>query len=158
MSIEAVRKYFSQFGMEEKILEFPTSSATVELAALAVGCEPGRIAKTLSFKTAGAPILLVTAGDMRVDNARFRSRFGCKAKMLRPEETEALVGHSVGGICPFGIRQGVAVYLDGSLKRFPTVFPACGSGNSAIELSPQELERFANAAAWVDVCRPAAGQ
>jgi len=153
MSIGAVREYFSRFGMESRILEFSRSSATVELAALAAGCEPGRIAKTLSFKTPASPILIVTAGDTRVDNALFRARFGCKAKMLRPDETEALIGHGVGGICPFAIREGVAVYLDESLKRFSTVFPACGSENSAIELSPLELERFSCASAWVDVCR-----
>ena len=124
MSIERVRAYFGEFGMEGRILEFPVSSATVELAAQALNCEPARIAKSLSFSVGGAPILVVTAGDARVDNAKFKARFGVKAKMLSREDAEALIGHAVGGVCPFAVKEGVAVYLDASMKRFATVFPA----------------------------------
>lgn len=153
MAIEAVRDYFKQYGMEQHILEFETSSATVELAAQALGCEPMRIAKTLAFLIDGSPILIVTAGDTRIDNPKYKAQFGTKAKMLAPEETEAKTGHAVGGVCPFANPAGVTVYLDISLKRFQTVFPACGSSNSAIELTIRELERFSSAAAWIDVCK-----
>lgn len=154
MAIEAVRAYFKQFGLQDKILEFETSSATVELAARALHCAPGRIAKTLSFTLAdGAPMLVVTAGDGKIDNAKFKKRFQCKAKMMTPEEALAKTGHAVGGVCPFAVPEEAAVYLDESLKRFPTVFPACGSSNSAIELTLSELERYAHAQGWVDVCK-----
>ena len=153
MSIERVRAYFGEFGMEGRILEFPVSSATVELAAQALNCEPARIAKSLSFSVGGAPILVVTAGDARVDNAKFKARFGVKAKMLSREDAEALIGHAVGGVCPFAVKEGVAVYLDASMKRFATVFPACGSSNSAIELTIPELETYSRFADWVDVCK-----
>lgn len=153
MAIEKVKEYFKQFGMENRILEFATSSATVELAAQAVGCEPARIAKTLSFMVNGSPVLVVAAGDARIDNPKFKAQFASKAKMLSAEEAETLVGHAVGGVCPFAVNEGVAVYLDESLKRFETVFPACGSSNSAIELTPEELERYSNAIAWVNVCK-----
>ena len=153
MAIAEVRKYFRQFGMEKRVMELAESSATVELAAQALGCEPCRIAKTLSFQTPDGPILIVTAGDARIDNRSYKTRFGAKAKMLTPEEAVALIGHPVGGVCPFAVRAGVRVYLDESLKRFDTVFPACGSGNSAIELSLPELERYSKAAGWVDVCK-----
>ena len=153
MAIEKVKEYFKQFGMENRILEFATSSATVELAAQAVGCEPARIAKTLSFMVNGSPVLVVAAGDTRIDNPKFKAQFASKAKMLSAEEAETLVGHAVGGVCPFAVNEGVAVYLDESLKRFETVFPACGSSNSAIELTPEELERYSNAIAWVNVCK-----
>ena len=153
MSIERVRAYFGEFGMEGRILEFPVSSATVELAAQALNCEPARIAKSLSFSVGGAPILVVTAGDARVDNAKFKARFGVKAKMLSREDAEALIGHAVGGVCPFAVKEGVAVYLDASMKRFATVFPACGSSNSAIELTIAELERYSGYDCWVDVCK-----
>lgn len=154
MSIERVKAYFAALGMEDRVLEFPVSSATVELAAAALGCEPCRIAKTLSFSVGGAPILIVTAGDVKINNAAYKARFGAKAKMLTPDEAVALIGHAVGGVCPFAVNEGVTVYLDESLRRFETVFPACGSGNSAIELTIPELERYSGYAAWVDVCKP----
>lgn len=153
MSIEKARQYFGVFGMEGRILEFPRSSATVALAAETLGCDPARIAKTLSFWIGGKPALIVAAGDARVDNALFRERFQCKAKMLKAEETEPCIGHAVGGICPFGINEGVDVFLDDSLQRFATVFPACGSGSSAIELSIAELEKYSGSSGWVDVCK-----
>ncbi len=153
MAIEKVKAFFSKYGMEDRIREFDVSSATVELAALALGCEPCRIAKTLSFLVNGHAVLIVAAGDARIDNPKFKNRFGTKAKMLTPEEAETLVGHAVGGVCPFGVKEGVTVYLDESLKRFPTVFPACGSSSSAIELSIPELEQYSGFASWIDVCR-----
>lgn len=153
MSIDRVRKYFSGYGMEERIREFEVSSATVELAAQALNCEPKRIAKSLSFMTKEGAVLIVTAGDARIDNGKYKARFGAKAKMLAPGEVEELIGHAVGGVCPFGINEGVPVYLDASLKRFQTVFPACGSGNSAIELTIPELEKYSGFAEWVDVCK-----
>ena len=152
MSIERVRTYFQTFGMEDRILEFNVSSATVDLAAQAVGCEPCRIAKTLSFKIQEAPILIVTAGDAKVDNAKYKATFGAKAKMLTPDEVVELVGHAIGGVCPFGIKEGVKVYLDESMKRFETVYPACGSSNSAIELNMEQLEKLSGSLGWVDVC------
>ena len=162
MAIERVRAFFRERGMEDRVLELDLSSATVELAAQALGCEPCRIAKTLAFSAAGEPVLVVAAGDARIDNRKFKGRFGVKAKMLPPEETEAQVGHAVGGVCPFGVNDGVRVYLDQSLRRFETVFPACGSANSAIELTIPELEAAAAPIGWVDVCKgwdeaPAAG-
>ena len=153
MSIEKVRAYFAGFGMEDRILEFPVSSATVELAAKALNCEGCRIAKTLSFNAGGRPILIVAAGDARVDNAKYKARFGTKAKMLSHEEASSLIGHAVGGVCPFAVNEGVEVYLDESMKRFATMFPAAGSSNSAIELTLEELEKYSKAEAWVDVCR-----
>ena len=153
MSIEKVKAFFAARGMEDRVLEFEVSSATVELAAQALHCEPCRIAKTLSFLVNGAPILIVAAGDAKIDNPKYKAQFGAKAKMLSPDEAVALIGHAVGGVCPFAINEGVAVYLDESLKRFETVFPACGSSNSAIELTLAELERYAAPAAWVDVCK-----
>jgi prolyl-tRNA editing enzyme YbaK/EbsC (Cys-tRNA(Pro) deacylase) len=153
MSIEKVKEYFRNYGMENRVLEFETSSATVELAAKAVGCEPCRIAKTLSFMLNEKPILIVTAGDAKVANSKYKAKFGKKAKMLSPEEAKTLVGHAVGGVCPFAINEGVTVYLDESLKRFKTVFPACGSSNSAIELTMEELEKYSAFTEWVDVCK-----
>jgi prolyl-tRNA editing enzyme YbaK/EbsC (Cys-tRNA(Pro) deacylase) len=153
MAIDKVREYFKQFGIENKIMEFDTSSATVELAAEALDCEPCRIAKTLSFMTVTGCILIVAAGDARIDNAKYKARFGGKAKMLSPEEVLEKVGHAIGGVCPFGVSDGVQIYLDISLKRFPTVFPACGSGNSAIELSIPQLEQYTAFTEWVDVCK-----
>lgn len=153
MAIEAVRAYFHSFGMEERIQEFPVSSATVELAAQALQCEPCRIAKTLSFQVGEEVILIVAAGDARIDNAAYKSRFGTKAKMLALEEAEEKIGHAVGGVCPFAVKEGVRVYLDESLKRFTTVFPACGSSNSAIELTMEELERYSGSEDWVNVCK-----
>ena len=153
MAIEKVREYFKAFGMEDRILEFDVSSATVELAAQAVGCEPERIAKTLSFMLPEGPILIVAAGDAKIDNRKFNDQFHTKAKMLTPDEVVELVGHAIGGVCPFGINEGVTVYLDGSLKRFETVFPACGSSNSAIELTIPDLEKYSGYSAWIDVCK-----
>ena len=153
MSIEKVRQYFRQFGMEDRILEFPVSSATVDLAAIAVGCEPARIAKTLSFMVNGEPILIVAAGDARIDNPKYKAYFHAKAKMLSAEDALNLIGHAVGGVCPFALPAGVKVYLDESLRRFETVFPACGSSNSAIELNMGELERYSGAISWIDVCK-----
>lgn len=153
MSIEKVRAYFSQFGMEDRILEFPVSSATVELAAVAVGCAPQRIAKTLSFMVGERPILIVAAGDAKIDNPKYKARFSQKARMLSFDQAAELIGHTVGGVCPFAVKEGVRVYLDESLKRFETVFPACGSSNSAIELTIPELERYSGFEAWIDVCK-----
>ncbi len=153
MAIERVKTYFSQYGMEEKIREFDVSSATVELAAQALSCEPARIAKTLSFMADGHAILIVAAGDVKIDNHKYKEQFHTKAKMLSPEEAETLVGHAVGGVCPFAVNEGVTVYLDESLKRFETVFPACGSSNSAIELTIPELEKYVLNVQWVDVCK-----
>ena len=153
MSIEKVKKYFSEVGIDRRIIEFDVSSATVELAAAALGCEGCRIAKTLSFSLSGAPILIVAAGDARIDNQKYKARFGAKAKMLTPDEAVELIGHAVGGVCPFATKEGVTVYLDKSLKRFDTVFPACGSSNSAIELTGPELERYSDYAEWVAVCK-----
>ena len=158
MSVETVKEYFRRFGMEDRVLEFESSSATVELAAQAVGVEPARIAKTLSFRKDDGCILVLAAGDARIDNHKFRDTFGMKAKMPSPEEVLAMVGHPVGGVCPFGIKEGIPVYLDESLRRFDTVYPAAGSANSAIGLTMDELYRCSNAAAWVDVCKlPEAG-
>ena len=153
MSIERVKAYFREYGMEDRIRELAMSSATVELAAAALGCEPQRIAKTLSFLVAGHAILVVAAGDAKVDNHKYKGQFASKAKMLSREEAETLVGHAVGGVCPFAVNEGVEVYLDASLKRFETVFPACGSSNSAIELTIPELEKYAVPVQWVDVCK-----
>ena len=153
MAIEKVKAYFAKHGMEDRVREFDVSSATVELAALALGCEPCRIAKSLSFMLDGRAILVVAAGDARIDNLRYKARFGTKARMLSPEEAEAMIGHAVGGVCPFAVNEGVEVYLDESLKRFQTVFPACGSSNSAIELTIPELEQYSGFTAWVDVCK-----
>lgn len=153
MAIEKVREYFRKFDIEERIQEFDVSSATVELAAEALHCEPCRIAKTLSFTVNEKSILIVTAGDAKIDNAKYKAAFGTKAKMLGHEEVEACIGHAVGGVCPFAINEDVAVYLDESLKRFKTVFPACGSSNSAIELTIEELEDYAKPVEWVDVCK-----
>lgn len=153
MSIEKVRAYFARFGIEDRIMELPVSSATVELAAQALGVEGKRIAKTLSFLTPDGCILVVAAGDAKVDNAKYKARFGCKAKMLPPDQVPEYVGHAVGGVCPFAVNEGVPVYLDLSLKRFETVFPACGSGSSAIELTISELETYSASHNWVDVCK-----
>lgn len=153
MSIEKGRAYFRQFGMEDRVREFDVSSATVELAALALGVEGARIAKTLSFKKDDSCILILSAGDARIDNHKFKDKFHMKAKMLAPEEVLSIVGHPVGGVCPFGINDGIDVYLDESLKRFETVFPAVGSANSAIELDLDELYKYSNAIEWIDVCK-----
>ena len=153
MAIEKARAYFAGFGLEHRILEFAVSSATVELAAVAVGVEGKRIAKTLSFWVNDTPILIVTAGDAKIDNAKYKAKFKAKAKMLGHEEVEAVIGHDIGGVCPFGIKEGVEVYLDISMKRFETVFPACGSSNSAIEMTMEELEQYSGSREWIDVCK-----
>ena len=153
MAIEKVREYFSSIGIENRIREFDSSSATVELAAMALGCDGARIAKSLSFMIDGKAILVIAAGDAKVDNGKYKAKFAAKAKMLTPDEVLLLIGHAVGGVCPFAIPDDVAVYLDYSLKRFETVFPACGSSNSAIELTISELEKYSKAKEWVDVCK-----
>lgn len=153
MSIEKVKEYFKCYGVEDKVQEFDVSSATVQLATKALKCEPCRIAKTLSFISSEGPILIVVAGDMKIDNSKYKECFGVKAKMISPTEVLSVIGHEVGGVCPFAVNDGVTVYLDESLKRFEIVYPACGSANSAIELSIGELEKYSNYIAWVDVCR-----
>lgn len=153
MSIERVREYFKQYDIQDRILEFPVSSATVELAAKALGCEPNRIAKTLSFKIGEQCILIVTAGGAKIDNAKYKAQFHTKAKMLTVDEAAELVGHAVGGVCPFGVNEGVVTYLDVSLRDYDTVFPACGSSNSAIELTIAELEKYSLCKEWIDVCK-----
>ena len=153
MSVEKVRAYLTPYGVAQRIRELEVSSATVELAAAALGVAPARIAKTLSFLVGERPILIVAAGDTKIDNARYKARFGAKAKMLTPEQAVELIGHAVGGVCPFAVNDGVEVYLDRSLKRFQTVFPACGSSNSEIKLTIPELEQCSNSLAWVDVCK-----
>lgn len=153
MSIEKVRAYFRSAGMEDRIQEFPVSSATVELAAQALGCEPCRIVKTLSFDVKGIPILIAIAGDAKVDNAKYKTRFGVKAKMLSHDDAPVRIGHAVGGVCPFAVNEGVEVYLDVSIKRFPLVYPAAGSSNSAVGLTVEELEALSRPDGWVDVCK-----
>lgn len=151
MSVEVVKEYFKKFGIEDKVMEFPVSSATVEDAAKALNCEGKRIAKTMSFIVDDNPILVVMAGDAKVDNPKYKSRFNTKAKMINGDEVENFIGFAPGGVCPFGINEGVKVYLDESLKRFDTVFPACGSSNSAIELNIEELEKYSGSTEWVDI-------
>lgn len=153
MAIDVVKAFFAEHGMEGRVLEFEVSSATVELAAQAVGVEGARIAKTLSFRMEDGCILVVTAGDAKIDNTKFKAQFHVKAKMLTADEVLVMTGHAVGGVCPFAVDAAVPVYLDVSMKRFESVFPACGSANSAIELTPEELERLSGAIAWVDVCK-----
>lgn len=153
MSIDRVKEYFSKYNMADRIQEFDVSSATVELAAAALNCEDCRIAKSLTFKVAEKPIMIVVAGDAKIDNAKYKAQFATKAKMLTPDEAVEMIGHAVGGVCPFGINEGVKVYLDESLKRFETVFPACGSSNSAIELTIEELEIYSGYAEWINVCK-----
>ena len=153
MSIERVRAYFTTLGIENRIQEFDVSSATVELAALALGVDGARIAKTLSFLVGDKCVLIVAAGDARVDNKKYKVRFGAKAKMLAHDDVPKYIGHAVGGVCPFAVNDGVEVWLDESLRRFETVFPACGSANSAIELTIPELECYSRCNGWVDVCK-----
>ena len=153
MAIEKVREFFRSRGMEDRVMEFETSSATVELAAQAVGTDPARIAKTLSFYVGDRVALIVAAGDARIDNPKYKAQFHTKAKMLAAADAEERIGHAVGGVCPFAVKDGCDIYLDESLKRFETVFPACGSSNSAIELTPGELEELCQPCTWVDVCK-----
>lgn len=153
MSIEKVRAYFKDLGIDDQILELDTSTATVPLAAKALGVEEGRIAKTLAFLVDDKPIVIVMAGDVKIANAKFKAFFHQKAKMLTPEEASTLIGHSVGGVCPFAVNDEVKVYLDDSLKKYDHLYPACGSSNSAIRLTLKELEKYSNATAWVDVSK-----
>lgn len=154
MAIDKVKECFKQYGIEDRIQEFDVSSATVELAAKALNCEPCHIAKTLSFIVDDKPILIVVAGNMKIDNKKYKAQFATKAKMIQASDVEGLIGHAVGGVCPFAVNDGVVVYLDESLKEYQTVFPACGSSNSAVELSIEELEKYSNFKSWVDVCKP----
>ena len=153
MSIEKVKNYFKNFGVEDRIIEFDTSSATVELAAAALHCQPERIAKSLSFMLKDEVVIVVTAGDVKVDNKKFKEFFKSKAKMIDKDKVEDLIGHEAGGVCPFALKDGVDVYLDESLKRFETVFPACGSSNSAIEVTLDELEKYSKYKEWIDVTK-----
>lgn len=153
MAIEKVRAYFAGLGLSDRIREFDVSSATVELAAQAVGCEPARIAKTLSFAMGEGCILIVTAGDKKIDNGKFKAQFGCKAKMLPSQDVERLTGHQVGGVCPFAANPEAKVYTDVSLQRFDTVYPAAGNASSAVELSCHELFQFSGSEGWIDVCK-----
>jgi len=153
MSLEKAKTYLSKFGMENQIMEFDVSSATVSLAAIAVGCEEHEIAKSLSFIVDEKPILIIVAGDAKVDNAKYKAEFHTKAKMIPFDDVESMIGHAAGGVCPFGVNDGVKIYLDASLKKCETVYPACGTSNSAIKLTPEELERITELEKWVDVCK-----
>lgn len=153
MSIEKAKEYLKKFNKDKDVIELGESTATVELAAKALGVIPARIAKTLSFKTDSGCVLIVAAGDTKIDNKKYKQYFGTKAKMLTPDEVVENIGHAVGGVCPFGIRDDINIYCDVSVQRFDTVFPACGSANSAIELTCDELFNIANARDWVDVCK-----
>ena len=153
MSFERAKAYLEQAGFGDRIITPEQSSATVEEAAAALGCEPEHIAKTMSFLVEGSPVLVMCAGDARIDNHKFKAAFHTKAKMIHPDEVEALVGHAPGGVCPFGVNEGVTVYLDESLKRFDVVYPAAGNGHSAVRLTVPELEQASRPAAWVDVCK-----
>lgn len=153
MSIETVRTYFDQYGLKDRVMQFEESSATVELAAQAVGCEPARIAKTMSFFISEKPILIVTAGDAKIDNKKYKNQFHEKAKMIPWDQVEDSIGHAPGGVCPFALEKPLEVYLDISLKRFETVFPAAGTSSSAVELSIPELENCSRFKEWVDVCK-----
>ena len=157
MAIERAREYLKQFGLDGEILEFSVSSATVAEAAAAIGCKEEEIAKSLSFLVEEKPILIVASGDARIDNGKFKAEFHTKAKMLPSEQVEALIGHAVGGVCPFGIHEGVKVYLDESLREFEAVYPACGSSNSAIRLTLSRLEEIVSAEKWLDVCKKPQG-
>ena len=153
MSLEKVKKYLERYNLEDRIMEFTESSATVKEAAKAIGCKESEIAKTLSFLIEDKPILIVVAGDCKIDNGKYKQEFGKKAKMIPYEEVEKLIGHNVGGVCPFGINENVTVYLDNSLKKFDTIYPACGESNTAIKLTIEELEKTSNYKKWIDVCK-----
>lgn len=153
MSVIKVKEYLKEYGLDNKIMEFPVSSATVAQAALAIKCSEGEIAKSISFLVNDEPILVVTAGDQKIDNSKFKSEFNIKAKMIPIEEVEKYIGYNVGGVCPFGVNNNVKVFLDQSLKRFSYIYPACGSSNSAIKLTLEELERTSKYIKWVDVCK-----
>lgn len=153
MSIERVRRQFKELGIEDRIVELDQSSATVELAAHALGCQPRDIAKTLAFDVDGDTIVIVAIGDARIDNAKYKNTFGKKAKMLHGDQVEERTGHAIGGVCPFGLKEGVKVYLDRSLKQLEYVYPACGSSNSCIRMCVEELEKTTNPIDWIDVCK-----
>lgn len=153
MSLQRAKEYLKKFGMEDQIMEFDVSSATVALAAIAVGCEEHEIAKSLSFIVDEKPILIIVAGDAKVDNAKYKAEFHTKAKMIPFDDVESMIGHAAGGVCPFGVKDGVKIYLDASLKKCETVYPACGTSNSAIKLTPEELEHITELEKWVDVCK-----
>ncbi|MDD6435879.1 MAG: YbaK/EbsC family protein [Clostridiales bacterium] len=152
MALQQAKAFLEAKGFGDRIRIFEVSSATVELAALAVGTDPERIAKSLTFMVGEEPVMIVCAGDAKISNPKYKELFHKKAKMLKPQEVHDLIGHDIGGVCPFGIREGVRVYLDESLKRFPKVYPACGSANSAVELSPEEFFELSGAEGWIDVC------
>ena len=153
MSLIIAKEYLKEYGFDNKVMEFSVSSATVKEAAIAIGCKEEEIAKTLSFLVGENPILIVVAGDCKIDNGKYKSEFSTKAKMIPFEEVENIIGHAVGGVCPFGVNDGVTIYLDNSLKRFEYVYPACGSSNSAIKLSITELEKTSGFTKWIDVCK-----
>lgn len=153
MSLEKAREYLKRYGLESKVMEFDVSSATVEEASKAINCRKEEIVKTLSFIVNEKPILIAVAGDSKIDNVKFKLEFHTKAKMIPFDSVEELIGHAVGGVCPFGIKENVDVYLDNSLKRFTTVYPACGSSNSAVKLTLNELEKTSNYKKWIDVCK-----
>lgn len=153
MSIETAKKHLEKYGFDDKVIEFDVSSATVELAADAVGCEPCMICKSLTFNVGGEAVMILAAGDAKIDNGKYKAFFATKAKMLTPDEVESMIGHRIGGVCPFGINEGVKVYLDVSMKRFDYIYPAAGSSNSAIKLSMEELEKVSEFDAWIDVCK-----
>jgi len=153
MAVEKAKAHLRAFGLEDRVMEFEVSSATVELAAVAVGCEPAMIAKTLSFDVNGETVLIVAAGDARIDNSKYKAMFHTKAKMLAFDDVEPRIGHAVGGVCPFGINEGCKVYLDESLKRFEIVYPACGTASSAVRLNLDELDRASGSISWIDVCK-----
>lgn len=153
MSLEKAKEYLKKWNLEDRVEEFSESSATVELAAKAIGCEPEHIAKTLSFQVEDNPVLIVASGDAKIDNTKFKEQFHTKAKMLSKEEVEEKIGHAVGGVCPFGVNEGVRVYLDISLRRFETIYPACGSSNSVVKMTVEELETCSKSLDWIDVCK-----
>lgn len=153
MSFQKAKEHLKKYGLEDKVMEFKTSSATVEEAAKALNCTEGEIAKTLSFLVEDKPILIVVSGDAKIDNSKYKGEFHKKAKMIPYDEVEILIGHKVGGVCPFGIKEGVEVYLDVSLKKYDTIYPAAGSSNSAVKLTIKELEQASNYKKWIDVCK-----
>ena len=153
MAFDRAKAYLEEKGFGDRVKEFEVSSATVELAAIAVGTEPARIAKSLTFLVGDKPVMIICAGDVKIDNSKYKGMFHTKAKMLTPEQVETMIGHAIGGVCPFGINEGVSVYLDESMKRFDTIYPACGSSNSAVKLTCEELEMLSGALCWIDVCK-----
>ncbi len=153
MAFDRAKAYLEEKGFGDRVKEFEVSSATVELAAIAVGTEPARIAKSLTFLVEEKPVMIICAGDVKIDNSKYKAMFHTKAKMLTPEQVETMIGHAIGGVCPFGIHEGVSVYLDESMKRFDTIYPACGSSNSAVKLTCEELEMLSGSMGWIDVCK-----